>query len=891
MNVFSKYTIETLKKNRTRTIVTIICIILSVAMFTAVTESIVSGQQYLINSVKATVGSFHAQFLDISSEQVEKLSKDDDFKEVETLQNIGYAEIGSNNEWKPYLFIGGMSKNFTDMVAVNLIEGRMPEKSGEIVLPRHLYTNGRVDYKVGDVLNLTVGERQNGNGITWGDQDFEPDTEKLVGTKQRTYTVVGICKRPDISVERHENPAYMAYTLKEDDSSLSYKAYFTLANPKNLLDSTYTKDEEYGGFRNENLDLLTFSGMNTGHSIMPVVYALGAILIAIIMLGSVALIYNSFSISVSERTKQFGLLRSVGATKKQMIRTVLCEALFLCGVAVPIGLLSGCLGIGVTFRLLSGQFAMILSDEVKTTGGAVIMKLVPNVYALLVAALISVFTALISAYIPVKRAMKMSAIEAIRMSNDIKVKGKKLKTGKLSGKLFGFEGMLAQKNFKRNKKKYRTTVISLAMSLILFISASSLCFYFQKTVNMDMNAIGYDVSAMTNPTVLSNKEARAVIDEIGKTDGIDESSVVAEWDIDFIAKVSDVNKDIVDNYFSVNGGYVNNVCTRYFVNDEAFNKLCKENGLAEKDYYNKSEPMALLYDKRNFQSYDEKTKTSTYYQESVFNVKKFPATINAVELEETKNGGVCNGLADNGKVFYGTGEKDYYYDIEECISQKGVRVGAKLQDAPFFLMNSSTVIMYPESMMEAVCGETPQRIYYHGYYKAENYNAVYENMLKIADSSSDGIEVSNESEGKDTIKALLTLIKVFSYGFITLISLIAAANVFNTISTNIMLRRRELAMLKSVGMSDKGFRKMMSYESLLYGIKSILLGLPLSLVITYLIYFVVSDSGYDMVFTLPFGNIIFALVSVILVVFASMIYSVKKLKKYNTADELKNENL
>lgn len=890
MNVFSKYTFESLKKNRTRTIVTIIGIILSVAMFTAVTESLFSGQQYLVRSVKATVGSFHGTYDYINGKQLEELSKDETYKEIETLQNIGYAEIGSKNEYKPYLFIGGISENFTDMVAVNLMEGRMPEKANEIVLPRHLYTNGRVDYKVGDTLTLEVGERKGPEGITWSDYEYSQE-EKLVNTKTRTYTVVGICERPDRKIERYENCAYTAYTLKENDKSLGYTAFFTTANPSSWYgNNPHILAKNLGVNVRINDDLLMFEGVDVGAAMLTIVYGLGAILILIIMLGSIALIYNSFSISVSERTKQFGLLRSVGATKKQMIRTVLTEALFLCAVAVPLGLLSGCLGIGVTFRLLSDQFAMIVGDTVRSD--AVTMKLIPNVYALLAAALISIITALLSAYIPAKRATKMPAIEAIRMSNDIKIKGRQLKTSKLSGKLFGFSGMLASKNFKRNRKKYRTTIISLAMSLILFISASSLSFYFQKTFDMQMDVLEYDITVWSNPNVLTNKDAKAAMDEISKTEGIDEYALLSSVEKTYITKMENISDDIKNHGYVGNGGnYADYGLARYFVDDEVFNKLCKSNGLDSKAYYNKNEPLALFYDNVNYGTYDEQSKKTIHVQGSRFKMNKFPGTLDVIELEEKKNGGVCNGLDENDKVVYSTAEKDFLYDIEECIKQQGIKVGAKIDNNPFYIFNSSTAVLYPESMTEAVCQKSPERIYYYGYYKAQNYNSVYEKMLKVSDSYGEGLGVQNEAENNEVIRALLTLVKVFSYGFITLISLIAAANVFNTISTNIMLRRREFAMLKSVGMSGKDFRIMMSYESLLYGIKSILLGLPVSLALTYLIYYVVSDGGYDIAFTLPFGNIIFALVSVFIVVLASMIYSVKKLKKYNTADELKNENL
>ena len=137
---------------------------------------------------------------------------------------------------------------------------------------------------------------------------------------------------------------------------------------------------------------------------------------------------------------------------------------------------------------------------------------------------------------------------------------------------------------------------------------------------------------------------------------------------------------------------------------------------------------------------------------------------------------------------------------------------------------------------------------------------------------------------------MLLVVNVFSYGFIVLISLITTANVLNTISTNINLRRREFAMLKSVGITPGGFNRMMNFECVFYGLKALLYGLPLSLLATYLIYLSMSQ-GLGMAFTLPWTAILIASASVFLVVFVTMMYSMSKIKKENIVDALKNENL
>lgn len=112
-------------------------------------------------------------------------------------------------------------------------------------------------------------------------------------------------------------------------------------------------------------------------------------------------------------------------------------------------------------------------------------------------------------------------------------------------------------------------------------------------------------------------------------------------------------------------------------------------------------------------------------------------------------------------------------------------------------------------------------------------------------------------------------------------------NVFNTISINISLRRREFAMLKSVGMSNKEMNRMMNFACILYGSRALLYGLPVSIIITGFIYRVISE-GFTTGFYLPWSAIAIAVLSVFIVVFATMMYSMRKIKADNPIDALKN---
>lgn len=246
-----------------------------------------------------------------------------------------------------------------------------------------------------------------------------------------------------------------------------YTVILRLKNPAKSK-AFIAKHEGLNAPAHTNNELLRGYGILARDSFMTVAYRMAAVLIVIIMVGSVSLIHNAFAISVSERSRQFGILSSVGATKKQLAGSVLYEGAIIGAIGIPIGVVCGVAGIGITLRLVGGMI---------TRGGATELKLAVSAPLLILAAVIAFCTILISAYIPAARAAKASAIDAIRQSADVTIKSKDVRGGKLTGRLFGLEGTLALKNFKRNKGRYRSTVFSLFISIVIFISAASFGLY------------------------------------------------------------------------------------------------------------------------------------------------------------------------------------------------------------------------------------------------------------------------------------------------------------------------------------------------------------------------------------------------------------------------------
>ncbi len=939
MNIFKQFTARSLKENKTRTIVTIIGIILSVAMFTATIEAFVTVESYLINYAEMYNGKYHVGFNNVEKEDFDTVTKDERVKEYTYIQDVGYAEIGSVNEYKPYLYIAGIPDDFTEIIPIHLTSGRLPENSNELVVSEHVYYNGDVKLELGQQITLDVGQRQWAELVNISEEEnialggdnrmkltqevpfrapvAEEPQEILINTEEKTYTIVGFCLRPDESVEDFEAPGYTAFTINEDGNNGSFSIYSVLNQPTKYEQYSSDMTKELGLSRSQiNSDLLMFSFQSFNSAFPVLVIGLMTILIGLIVFGSVSLIYNSFSISVSERTRQFGILKSIGATKKQIRKSVLYEAAVLCIIGIPAGVIAGCLGIAVTFYFLSDSISTFLADLTDLK-----MCFVFSPLGVIIASLIGFVTVIISAYIPARKAIKINPIDSVRQTNEIKIRRKNVKVSPLTGKLFGFEATLSSKNFKRNKRKYRTTVFSLFVSVVLFISASSLASYFTDIVEAESQDMNYDVKVqmfdlghldITGDVTVTEELVKKLFDGIKGIEGIEETAFRQEKSEDYNIDRQFISKeyqDMVDrerDFGTEQKNYLNKHFIYNIVDDASFRSLLKENGLDEKDYFNKNNPKALVYDKNThiYQTGDEERVYIVPFLDS----SKIPATLEITQILPY--------FTENGITYYHFGQTEvingkthYVYDIgrdegeefddstkrylteQEAVSYPKISIGASLKEKPYFVGNGTNLI-YPEYVRESVLTDVPAES--EIYIITPEHKKVADDIEKLKKEiagPANNISVTDYAAEIESTRALVTIAKVLAYGFIILISLIAAANVFNTISTNISLRRREIATLKSVGLTRKGMVKMMTFESLLYGLKSLVFSLPVSLGITYIIWLVASDSGYYMSFYVPWDKFLIAILSVFIIVAVSMVYSIKKVNKDNTVDTLRNENI
>lgn len=906
MNVFHRFTRASLKKNPSRTLVTVIGILLSMALVTAVVQGAYSGIQFLVRSEETRVGAFHGYYYNLTPEEAEQARQALNVKSSVTWRTVGWAEIGSRNEYKPYLLIRSVSDNFTDLAAVHLSAGRMPENAGEILLPDHLATDGGVLYQVGDTLTLTVGRRMMDGYELDESNPFEPlMPEELADTTERTYTVVGTYQRFDLLLEDYGCPGYTALTGWDETAGGPESVFFAVKHP----DRFYADMDRYAvseSWRSHD-DLLRLNGSVRSANIGNVIYGFAAVLIFLIAFGSISLIYNSFAISVSERTRQFGILKSVGATKKQIRGSVLYEAALLGVIGILGGAVVGCLGIGITLWALRDAFGAF------SMGTGVQMKLIVSPVGLMVAAVVCMITTLISAWIPAQRANRVSAIDAIRQTDDVKLRGKDVKVSGLTKKLFGFEGMMAAKNFKRNRKRYRATVVSLFLSVTLFIAASSFCTYLTDLVG---SATANDAS--TDIIYYTAGEDRGDPDALlakltavpGVTGGgyADADYVQVRLPLDAVSgELWNATGETPETWASE--GSMSYGLNLAFVDDDTFRALCAESGIDAGKYFGAEEPLGVIYNRNVSRTFDERG-NSKWYDVKVLDESKLPVTLTMTQTRDF-----------DGYVLMEEDEGTYYYypidyvdefnrlqmedeDAEldrsramvktedEAVERISLPVGGVVKSTIPTLMDSVTAVIYPYSAKEAVLSGSGVTFYVTDFaLTAPDHARACETIRQQL--SADGMDTRrlyDQAADKESQRMLVTVVRVFSYGFIILISLIAMANVFNTISTGVMLRRREFAMLKSIGLGEKGFRKMMNYECIIYGCKGLLWGLPAAVGLTYVIYRVTVEA-MERSFYLPWHSVVIAVGSVFAVVFATMLYATGVIRKDNPIDALKQENL
>lgn len=857
MNIFNKIALQGLKKSRTRTIVTVIGVVLSSAMITAVATFGVSLLNFMAEGAAQKYGDWHVAVLDASSSFAREQAKDSQVADTVTFENIGYAKLyGGKNPEKPYLFIAGFNEETFDALPITLLSGRLPENSREVLISGKTTTDGGASYAVGDTLPLVVGERMNGDKKLSQNEPYASGEETFVPQDTRTYTVVGICGTPVF--EEDSSPGYTLITRTDGaDTADNLSLFITLKNPRRV--HSYVDAAAAGHAYILNYDVLRIMGLSDNPSdkiFNAFLYAFGGVVLAIIMIGSVFLIHNSFSISLNERTQQIGILSSVGATAKQLRNSVLFEGLCIGAVGIPIGILVGLGSIGVVISVVARNLGNVFRTDVPLT-------LHVSVLAIAGAAAVSMVTILISAYIPAKKAANTPVMECIRQTNEIKVEAEAVKTSKLARRIYGLEGTLALKNFKRNKKRYRSIVLSLVLSIVLFISASALVKDLKQMSEQAKVVTDYDIGFGTQD--MDDGEMLKLYDKMKTAGGVNGSSYQAVMKY-FCAVPAD---GLSDDYWETaeehsTGETVSLPMEIQFLDDRTYLKIIKDVGLPAEEYTGQNAKLIAVAQMQGNSSRKEEPMNNMF-------------TGSSMDFAVTPE---INGEPETGQ------EQSVSVTFVETVPPD-IPPTTELSGHPSYFFQ----VMAPWSLKEKLSpSDSSGDIKVKGMtFRSEDSPqsaADMKTMIQDAGITSAYL-LTDTSEVLEENRSYIFVANVFAYTFIIMISLIAAANVFNTVSTNIKLRRRELAMLRSVGMSDRDFDKMMRFECAFYGMRALLIGLPLAVISSWLIHKGVVTEEID--FALPWASIGISVVSVLLVIFVTMMYAVSKIRKENIIDALRDD--
>lgn len=884
MNIFAVITNRTMKQNKARTIVTIIGVILATAMISAVITLGISLQRYMYEYAVETDGKWHISAKGISDEDMKKLEQDGNVKQYAVISEIGYAKVGEDDEslFGQYLYVQSMNEKAAGMLSVKLSQGRLPENNHEIVIPGGLQQNGE-DIRIGDTVTFPIGDRKDEDGKlllynAMVQYDTENNlTETFEKREERQFQVTGFLEHWG---DTQRSGAGMDVFIGTGEENWSVNnLYVELKDPSKAFG--FMDQYKNMAVMSENSGVLKWMGISGNESFNGMLNGMMTILIVIIGVGAISLIYNAFSISLRERTTQFGLLSSIGATRRQLKRSMWQEALIVGMIGIPIGILAGIGGIGVTLQFIGESMAQYIHG---TQEGKITLQ--TSIGAVIMSALIAFLIICISVWIPAARIRRITPLEAIRANKDVKIRSKEVRSPKIIQKIFGLEGMLADKNYKRDRKKYRATVFSLTISIVLFTAATLFSSYMDRTGAFMLEAPEYELQYTALEEEMTKEEQEDLLWMMEQGEDVEKVNEYGYMILPAGVSKQDITKggqqffgyNGLENFYdlSVDETAPYDMKNQYehfdiiALPDEEFEEFASSQGMDASHYMQEGTKDVLFYDTYKFFNVDSKR------YEKIHMLNGEGISLQMLPRVETK--------------------EDQTIMVEDIMSKAGSLVlNARVEEMPDYVEDSQTfcTIFIPESKKEMVKKEGSYNVSgFSSYYQihSSNYKSSYQDLKKkMEERGMDWGRLINEAQRYEQDRGIRIALRILSFGFITLISLIAAVNVFNTISTNIMLRKREFAMLKSMGMNMRSMKKMMNYECLIYGFRSIFYGVLLSLAISFAMFMVLSQ-GAEIEFTQPWGGILISVLWVFAVVFATMLYSMSKIKKQNIIDELKKDS-
>ena len=926
MNIMNRLAWRSLWKNRTRTLVTIVGIILSAAMFTAVATLGVSLRQYLVDITIYNTGDYFIRFDNATAEEVEAIQAREEISRLGIAKTLGYVNVGTEEKNQSYI-LTALDENALDMRTILVKKGRLPEAPGEIAVPEHclwyLQAMGMAG-ELGETLSVDVVPRYEDEYY----YDHMPEFPiSDIPSFTESYVIVGILDSDSSRMSDWRMEPMNFITV--DDGTHAFHWARLFAKTADPMDAYALQDASLSTICSVNTDLLNYYGASKYTNINEMIYTVCAILMVIILACSVSLIYNAFSISLTERTRDFGLLSSVGATKKQLRRSVYSEALCLSVIGVPLGILCGYFGIALTLFFTGDLITGLLAGSLQS---GVIFRAVPALPAFGCACVVAVVTVLISAWLPLKKAMKLDPISSIRQNGDYQIP-KRLRRGNITRKFFGMPGLMSAKYYSVSRKKYRSTVISLTLSVIIFLTSVGFTGTFTELAGDTTSTSNYDFSISTTPERY---------EEIRNLNFVEESAMIWRQSYEgiltsgtYTAEHLEIMEKLAASGAHVSPGLSPNL---YFLEDAQFRTYLQEQGIDPEPYFQGDIPRAVclrskgtLYIDHGNGTYDRVTMTAPVFESlpAVIDVYSSQLSTGIIELIVSFGGGMdfeytdWNGhLIQTFTLYDAEVPPEYPANADGTISfiriPRTTEDGSTVEDFHFFSMDTMTVGEYllteedmpvlPDIEVLDQVDELPFGVDNFSYCNSlvlllpESWlfedcmddlkvkTSDYHSMVSWLRSNLQEHEYEDHLQSQIQYRNLMTIINVFSYGFIILVSLICVCNVFNTISTNIALRRRDFGILRSVGMQERQLRRMLLLECARYGVRSLLWGLPIGIGAGYGIYRLL-DLGSAVTYRFPWMAVCIAALAVFFIVFITMRYAVHKLRRDDPITAIRMDTL
>lgn len=858
MKIINKLTWRHLWVNRRRTVITLFGIIISVAMVTAVFTSVGSLMRSLSDITASYDGAWHAQYMNLQDKDVQTLSKQKNVKTIGLLADIGQMDCNTKED---------SGRNETSIIAGNQnlfainkmkpAAGRLPNNTRELMVTKSYLQRNKLNWKVGDTVTVQTAS------YPTGAQEAEATGGEPI-VENRTFTVCGI-----LEVQNQLTGMNSAFCGMDDTVAGGYTAQVQFSNlgsntPKDIkaaAKAVYGKavNSDWSDLYTIHTDYLMYNGVQMSDGVTRALYGFVAIILLIIILASVFMIYDSFAVSYQQRARYLGMLASVGATRVQKRGSVYFEGFILGCIGIPIGILCGIGGIAVTLRALSDSF---MKTVMVATGDSIRLHAVVDWKIIAFSVLISALTIFISAWIPAHRASKITPIEALRQTNTVKVKkAKKLKTSRLRQKLFGFEDVLAVKNYKRNAKRSRTVVFALAVSVILFLSTANFTGMLTNALDNEYDGMSFDVYESVNSSdgPLSVDLVEKLNKEVSRMPGIESMRICAdnEMMVDGLDKqlTAEAKKANMDRSVYVLG-----------VDNDTFAALAKEAGIDPSVCQDDKIPTGILINRVH-----------------VATEKKQSLVLNPLQgslVGQTFTGSMV-GYNSEGNELYAK----YTAKVAAQMNKEASNLGSFMHPTLVVPMHSY-LVHFP-----SVLAEDNIVSYARYYITAQDHDRVY---TEVSDLLSDTKGISHTgydaAAQAETMRALRIVVMTFGYGFITLITLISVMNIINTISSGMEERRREFAMIKSVGMTPRSFKKSIYLENIRYGVMALVWGLPVSFGLDFLMYKILGSS-FDYGYTFRWYYYLAAALAVFAVIAIALLYAVDKIKKDNIIETLKRDDI